>query len=75
MAHERITPSMLEYRDSHKFSYTWNELFAVNWFISKKFWEKNQMKKSIMPTLSENFIEINQTWHQLKPQTGSKVNI
>ena len=27
------------------------------------------MKKKIMPTLSENFDEIKQTWHQLKPQT------
>ena len=33
------------------------------------FLRKYQMKTSIMPTLSENFNEIKQTWHQLKPQT------
>ena len=51
----------------HKFSYTWNELFVVNWFISF-FLRKYQMKKSIIPTLSEKFNQIKQTWHQLQPQ-------
>ena len=35
----------------------------------KFFLRKYQMKKSIIPTLSENFNEIKQTWHQLQPQT------
>ena len=30
------------------------------------------MKKSIITTLSENFIEIKQTWHQLQPQINPK---
>ena len=30
---------------------------------------KYQMKKSIIPTLPENFNEIKQSWHRLQPQT------
>ena len=62
------------YSVGYKFSYTWNELFVVNWFISF-FLRKYQMKKSTIPTLSENFNEMKQTWHQLQPQTWSKVNL
>ena len=37
------------YRVIHKFSDTWNELFVVNWFISKNFWEKTKWKKVSSP--------------------------
>ena len=40
----------------------------------KMFLRKYQMKKSIIPILSENFNEIKQIWHQLQPQTWSEVN-
>ena len=33
------------YRVSHKFSYTWNELFVVNWLISIFFEEIPNEKK------------------------------
>ena len=62
------------YRVGHKFSYTWNELFVMNWFISK-ISEEIPNEKSIIFTLSENFNEIKQTWHQLHPQTSSKVTL
>ena len=35
----------------------------------KIFVRKFHMEKSIIPSLSENFNEIKQTWHQLQPQT------
>ena len=37
------------YRVGHKFSDTWNELFVVNWFISKKFWGNTKWKKVSSP--------------------------
>ena len=49
-------------------------IFSHQKFISKTlvqlkiFLRKYQMKKSIIPTLSEKFNEIKQTWHQLQPQ-------
>ena len=41
----------------------------------KIFLRKYQMKKSIIPTLSENSNEIRQTWHRLQPLTWSEVNL
>ena len=67
------------YRVYLKFSDTWNELLVVScyWLLVhlKFFLRKYQMKKSIIPTLSENFNEIKQTWHQLQPQMWSEVNV
>ena len=37
------------YRVVHKFSDTWNELFVVNWFISKFFWGNTKWKKASSP--------------------------
>ena len=37
------------YRVGHKFSYTWNELFVMNWFISKNFWGNRKWKKVLSP--------------------------
>ena len=37
------------YRVIHKFSYTWNELFVVNWFISKIFWGNTKWKNVSCP--------------------------
>ena len=37
------------YRVIHKFSDTWNELFVVNWFISKMFWGNTKWKKVSSP--------------------------
>ena len=45
----------------------WNELFMVNWYISKKKLWKYQIKNSTIPTLFKNFDQISQTW--------SKVNL
>ena len=45
-----------------------NDLFLVNWFISI-FFVKIPIEKNIIPTLSENFNKIKQTWSQLQPQT------
>ena len=39
----------LMYRVSHKFSYTWNELFVMNWFISKIFWGNTKWKNISCP--------------------------
>ena len=43
--------------------------------LCQNIFEEIPNEKSILPTLSENFNEIKQTWHQLKPQTWSKVNL
>ena len=37
------------YRVSNKFSYTWNDLFLVNWFISHFFCENTKWKKISSP--------------------------
>ena len=37
------------YRVIHKFSYTWNKLFLVNWFTSTFFWENTKWKKVSYP--------------------------
>ena len=41
----------------------------------KNFWWEFQIKTSIMPTLSENFNQINQTLPLLQPQTWFEANL
>ena len=41
----KILGFLVVYRVYLKFSYTWNELFVVNWFISKFFWGNTKWKK------------------------------
>ena len=44
-----VTDPITFYRVVHKFSDTWNELFVVNWFISKNFWGNTKWKKVSSP--------------------------
>ena len=46
------------YRVSHKFSYTWNKLFLVNWFISKFFWGNTKWKKVSTPNYLKILIKL-----------------
>ena len=43
--HRNPTSVFKMYRVSHKFSYTWNELFVVNWFISTFYCENTKWKQ------------------------------
>ena len=50
---EKVTTNLyftiINYRVFLKFSYTWNELFVVNWFISNFFWGNTKWKKVSSP--------------------------
>ena len=46
------------YRVGHKFSDTWNELFVVNWFISKFFWGNTKWKKVSFPHYLKNLMKL-----------------
>ena len=48
------------YRVSHKFSYTWNELFVVNWFISKIFGGNTKWKKVSSPHYLESLMKLSE---------------
>ena len=44
-----LTTNITLYRVFLKFSYTWNELFVVNWLISKFFWGSTKWNKVSYP--------------------------
>ena len=47
-----------KYRVIHKFSYTWNELFMVNWFISIFFCETTKWKTVLFPQCQKILIKL-----------------
>ena len=46
------------YRVFLKFSDTWNELFVVNWFISKFFWGNTKWKKVSSPHYLKSLMKL-----------------
>ena len=49
---------LIYYRVGHKFSYTWNELFVMNWFISKYFCGNTKSKILSSPHYLEILINL-----------------